>query len=52
VAKPMGSINKGTNNKTSPTKHQAKTKEKNPDYTQLNSNTDSPREDESLPTKI
>jgi hypothetical protein len=48
----MGTINKRTYNETIYTKHQGNTKEKNSDYTQLNSNSDSPREDESLPTKI
>jgi hypothetical protein len=48
----MGTINKRTNNETIPTKHQGKTKENNSDYTQPSSNSDSPREDESLLTKI
>jgi hypothetical protein len=52
VAKPMGTINKRTNNETIHTKHQGKTKEKNSDYTQPNGNSDSPREDESLLIKI
>jgi hypothetical protein len=52
VANPMGTNNKRINNKTIPSKHKGKTKEKNSANTQPNSNSDSPRGNKRLPTKI
>ena len=52
MAKSMGPNNKRTNNKTIFPKYQGKTNEKNSSNTQLNCNSDSPRENKRLSPQI